>query len=125
VLSLRNLKHTGPWFWHGNEKDLETALSKSLSGTMLGKQPDKEVAQALQAFLETLTYPANPHRRPDGSLSDAARRGEQVFQGEKAGCARCHPSPYFTDGRIHNVGTGDHTDVYKGYNPPSLLGVHD
>jgi cytochrome c peroxidase len=58
-------------------------------------------------------------------LTEAARRGEQVFQSEKAGCARCHGGPYFTDGRIHNVGTGNRTDAYKGYNPPSLLGVYD
>jgi DNA-binding beta-propeller fold protein YncE len=125
VLSLRNVTRTGPWFWHGNGKDLETALAKSLTGTMLGREPTKDSVRALAAFLDTLTYPPNPHRNPDGSLTEAARRGEQVFQSEKAGCARCHSGPYFTDGRIHTVGTGDRTDVYKGYNPPSLLGVYD
>jgi YVTN family beta-propeller protein len=125
VLSLRNVMRTGPWFWHGWEKDLKSALRKSMTETMLGKEPTEEDLQALTAFLETLTPPRNPNRDKDGGLLQAARRGEQVFQGERAGCVRCHSGPYFTDGRIHEVGTGDRDDVYKGYNPPSLLGVYD
>jgi YVTN family beta-propeller protein len=125
VLSLRNVTRTGPWFWHGWEKDLKSALRKSMTETMLGQEPSDDDLQALSAFLETLASPPNPNRDRAGGLSEAARRGEQVFKGEKAGCARCHSGPYFTDGRVHEVGTGARDDVYKGYNPPSLLGVYD
>jgi YVTN family beta-propeller protein len=125
VLSLRNVTHTGPWTWHGWQKDLDAAMSKSITDTMLGKEPAREDVKALIAYLETLRGPPNPYRNADGSLSKAAQRGEQVFKSEKAGCARCHSGPYFTDGRIHEVGTGSPRDVYKGYNPPSLLGVYD
>jgi len=125
VLSLRNVGKTGPWFWHGWEQDLEHGLAKSITESMLGKEPTVEDLKALRAFLETLSHPPNPHRQPDGSLDAAARRGETVFQSQKAGCYRCHAGPLFTDGKIHEVGTGDRGDVYKGYNPPSLLGTHD
>jgi YVTN family beta-propeller protein len=125
VLSLRNVTHTGPWTWHGWQKDLKAAMSKSITDTMLGKAPSADDVTAMIAFMETLRVPPNPYRNPDGSLTEAARRGEKVFQGDVAGCARCHSGPYFTDGRIHNVGTGSRRDVYKGYNPPSLLGVYD
>ena len=33
--------------------------------------------------------------------------------------------PGFTDGEIHLVGLEERRDVYKGYNPPSLLGAYD
>ncbi len=125
VLSLRNVTRTGPWFWHGWQSDLPAALRKSMTETMLGKEPTADDLQALVAFLDTLEHPPNPNRNADGSLTEAATRGEAVFKGDKAGCVRCHSGAYFTDGRIHDVGLGDRSDVYKGYNPPSLLGVFD
>jgi cytochrome c peroxidase len=125
VLSLRNVAHTGPWTWHGWQKDLNEAMRKSMTDTMLGKPPTGDDVSALIAFLRTLQVPPNPHRLEDGNLTQAARRGEKVFQSEKAGCVRCHSGPYFTDGRNHHVGTASRNDVYKGYNPPSLLGVYD
>jgi cytochrome c peroxidase len=38
-----------------------------------------------------------------GKLSEAARRGEEVFS--RAGCAECHPPPLFTDLHQYDVGT--------------------
>jgi YVTN family beta-propeller protein len=125
VLSLRNVTHTGPWTWHGWQKDLGQAVRKSVTDTMEGKAPSDDDVRAMLAYLETLRVPPNPHRLPDGGLSDAARRGEKVFAGARAGCARCHGGRYFTDGKVHDVGLGSPRDVYKGYNPPSLLGVYD
>ena len=31
---------------------------------------------------------------------------------------------YFTDGQVHDVGTGDPKDAFDGYNTPSLVGVY-
>jgi cytochrome c peroxidase len=125
VLSLRNLTHTGPWFWHGNEKDLTVALGKSMTDSMLGKPPTGDDLAALAAFMETLRPPPNPYRNPDGSLTEAARRGEAVFNTDRAGCIRCHSGPHFTDGKVHTVGTNEGGDAFKGYNPTSLLGIYD
>jgi len=125
VLSLRNINNTSPYFWHGWEKDLDSALKRSMTDTMLSKEPSAEDVQAMRAFLGTLRHPSNPYRTPDGKLTEAAQRGEKVFRGQKAACSRCHSGEFFTDGRIHDVGTNDRGDVYKGYNPPSLLGVYD
>jgi len=124
VLALDGVTTTGPWFWHGNEKSLPEALHKSITGTMIGKKPTDEDVRALAAYLASLELPSNPYRRRDGQLTEAAQRGEQVFRSLKAGCARCHPAPNYTDGRTHHVGTGERGDVFPGYNPPSLRGVH-
>ena len=53
-----------------------------------------------------------------------ALRGKQIFASRKAGCANCHSGPYFTDGKIHDVGLGSPDDQYQGFNTPSLLGVY-
>jgi YVTN family beta-propeller protein len=125
VLSLRNVTHTGPWTWHGWQKDLHAAMRKSLTDTMLPSQdPTDDEVRALSAFLETLTSPPNPHRQLPAK-GDDVRRGEQVFRSGKANCSRCHSGPYFTDGKIHDVGTATPGDVYEGYNTPSLIGVFD
>lgn len=124
VLSLRGVTKTPPYFWHGWEKDLRAALRKSMKDSMLGKDPTAEDLDAVVAFLATLERPANPYRDKEGRLSDRARRGEKIFH-EKAACASCHRGENFTDGRVHDVGTRGRNDVYKGYNPPSLLGIHD
>ena len=123
VLSLRNVSHTGPWFWHGWQEDLQAALGKSLRETMQGPAPTDDDVRALAAFLETLTSPGSSHRQADGSLSAAAARGERIFASDAAGCATCHNGPYYTDGQRHDVGLGSQYDVYEGYNTPSLLDI--
>jgi YVTN family beta-propeller protein len=72
VLSLRNVTHTGPWTWHGWQKDLDQAMRKSLVDSMRGPEPAADDVRALTAFLDTLKPPPNPYREPDGSLSAAA-----------------------------------------------------
>jgi cytochrome c peroxidase len=71
-----------------------------------------------------LHSPPNPFRRPDGGLSEAARRGKKVFFSRKAACADCHNGPHLSDGKIHDVGLGSQSDHYRGYNTPSLVGVY-
>lgn len=124
VLSLRNVTKTGPWTWHGKHKSLDVALQSSLTDTMQGKAATKAELQALTAFLETLSTPPSPHRHADGSFSEAAKRGEQVFHSKKANCVHCHQPPHFTSDRTYDVGLGGGGDRYPGYNPPSLLGLH-
>lgn len=124
VLSLYDVTRTGPWTWHGWQKDLSDAMHKSLTTTMLGKAPAREEVTSLLAYLETLKIPPNPHRLPDGSLSAAAKRGKQVFASSKAACINCHNGDHLTDGRIHDVGLGSKSDKYQGYNTPSLRGLY-
>lgn len=125
VLPLRHVSHSAPWTWHGWQKELDAAMRKSMTETMEGPEPSEQDVRALLAFLDGLTAPPNPHRAADGALSDAARRGEAVFLGADANCAHCHTGSYFTDGQIHDVGTGGKSDWYDGYNTPSLVGVHE
>lgn len=124
VLSLRGSADTGPWFWHGNVNDFNSAVRQSLKDTMLGKPPTDDDVAAVVAYIQSLKFPPNPHRG-SGELKAAIVRGEAVFRGEKANCASCHPAPQFTDGKKRDVGLGSKNDVYQGYNPPSLRGIYD
>ncbi len=123
--TLRRVSETGPWTWHGWQTDLGQAVGESFTKSMQGPRPTEEEVQAVVAFLETLDYPPNPFRNPDGSLTEAARRGEAVFNSSKAACRSCHGGPELTDGKIHDLGLEEPGDVYKGHNPPSLRGLYD
>src|SRR5262249_12075631 len=83
-LSLRNARHTGPWFWHGWQNDFETALRKSMADTMLGPKPTDDDVAAMAAFLESMPAPPNSFRQTDGSLSEQASRGKRVFESDAA-----------------------------------------
>jgi DNA-binding beta-propeller fold protein YncE/cytochrome c1 len=124
VLSLRgNPRRSGPWFWHGLADDFEAALAKSLADTMQGPNPSDDDARQVAAYLDELESPPNWWRSPDGSLTAAAERGQQVFAGEAANCASCHSGPQFTDGLVHDVGLGSRHDKHQGFNTPSLSGI--
>jgi YVTN family beta-propeller protein len=125
VPTLRRVTHTGPWTWHGWQASLDDAMVESFTKSMQGPKPSAEDVKALVAFLDTLDYPRNPFRQPDGTLTPAAQRGEAVFRSPKAACANCHGGPELTDGKIHVVGLEEADDAYRGYNPPSLRGVYD
>jgi YVTN family beta-propeller protein len=123
VPALYNIADTGPWTWHGWQKDLHDSISGSFVSTMRGEKPTPEETADVAAYLQTLRPMPNPHRPADGKLSVAAERGKVVFASSKAGCANCHGGPHYTDGEIHDVGLGRKNDRYEGYNTPSLVDV--
>jgi YVTN family beta-propeller protein len=125
VPTLRRVAHTKPWTWHGWQTSLEDATVESFTKSMQGTRPTRDETRAMVAYLGTLEFPRNPYREPDGSLTPAARRGQDVFRSAKAACTTCHGGPEFTDGKIHIAGLEEPDDAYRGYNPPSLRGVYD
>ncbi|MBX3443921.1 MAG: hypothetical protein KF774_16050 [Planctomyces sp.] len=114
---------------------LGDALGEPLSGR------SKE-ADALARYTNSHHVSLSPFARKIGEngeriegeagLTDAARRGREVFFRESVGCANCHSGPYFCDSRAgsltrHDVGTGnDDPSELMGpeYDTPSLLGLY-
>ena len=48
------------------------------------------------------------------------KRGKRLFEG-KADCATCHPGPYFTDKKTHDVGITSPNEPHAQYDTPSLI----
>jgi cytochrome c peroxidase len=122
--TLRNVAQTGPWTWHGWQKDLGAGVEKSLTETMFGPKPSAEETRALVAFLGTLDHPPNPYIGPGGALSPAAERGKAIFHG-KARCARCHKGENYTSESNYDVKLEPDGSPYRLWNPPSLRGLWD
>jgi len=70
----------------------------------LGTALPEAVAAAMDEWLKSLQPGLSP-RLVNGRLSEAARRGEALFQSRNTGCVTCHEPPLFTDLRSYNVGT--------------------
>jgi cytochrome c peroxidase len=118
VPALWGLAQTAPYFWDGSIGTLNAAILRPVRGHMKdfvaadGKcsgtnsntddcnaEAARRVA-ALVAYVKTLDPPASAF--DEGKLSDAALRGEKLFQG-KGGCIECHGGPLFTDNLTHDT----------------------
>ena len=121
--SLYNVTRTGPWTWHGRQKNLGDLVVKSFTTTMFGAEPTQKEIAAMLAFLETLAPPPRPSL---GAATDRERlrRGESLFN-DKAHCSRCHRAPYYTSPAVYDVHLEAEGSLYKLWNPPSLLGLYD
>jgi len=124
VLPLFQLAETGPWTWHGWQRDLSAAMRKSLIDTMHGPQPNEHDVQAVLAYLRELKPAPNPFLAKDGTLTAAQERGRVLFGSKAANCIECHRGPQFTDGEVHEVGLESRKDAYRGYNTPTLRNVY-
>ncbi|MRG93504.1 Ig-like domain-containing protein [Polyangium spumosum] len=92
--------------WEGDAYDLYSYLWGS-PGPTIGATVTGELHQAFYDYLSALVPPppANGATARDGSMSEAARRGEAIFRG-KANCAGCHAGPLTTEGlRLPEGGT--------------------
>jgi len=61
---------------------------------------------------------------PDGSLTDSAKRGKRLFFSPKTGCSACHHGEYFTDLKMHDVGTQNDVDFDGMFDTPSLIEIY-
>lgn len=112
-----------------SDEDFESGTTNTTLG-----DPKAGLSPELDALAEYLTsldrVSPSPHRDPDGSLTEAAWRGLEVFQ--NSGCADCHGGADFTDsaeGVVHDVGTIVSTsgqrlgEALEGIDTPTLRGV--
>ena len=119
------LPNTAPYGWGGDTPFLVNFPDLGfLRHARLGGDPDPQDADDLTTFLKSLTKaPVSPFRLADGSLSEAALRGETVFN-DVAGCAVCHAAPGFipppTDPPTIDAGIGT---GLAPVNVPTLLGL--
>ncbi len=158
TIDLRGRSGTGhgPVHWTANFdeiQDFENDIVNGFGGTGLaddGMDPHppldamsnagrSEALDNLAGYVSTLdAHPRSPFRESDGSLSDAASRGRDLFFDETIACFTCHAPPRFTDSTLtadpsdfvlHDVGTlgpgsgqrlGGPLD---GLDTPTVLGV--
>lgn len=144
--ALYGMAWTHPIHWSADRdesQDFEHTIRGQLmqgQGLIRGRvfdaldQPNKGRSadlDALAAYSNAHKVPYSPYARH--GLSEAARRGRELFFSKETRCAECHSGAYFTDStparpfKLHDVGTGNDDPGEKmgpKYDTPTLLGIY-
>jgi YVTN family beta-propeller protein len=134
--TLRGVLDTAPFKWEGTNPSLKRQCGPRLAVFFTRIDPfNAEELDALDAYICTIPQPPNRYRGVGEKLTPAQRRGKDVFERtttndgrvipEGNRCITCHPPPYFTDRRKHDVGTRmwlDHTGLFD---TPQLNNTYD
>ena len=125
--NLKNAKsmllshETPPSMISGIRADAETAVRAGFVHILFMSYKE-ENACCVDDYLSALKPLPSPYL-VDGKLSESAERGKTLFESEKIGCSVCHPAPYFTDMRLHNVQSQDPNDFIDKFDTPTLIEV--
>jgi mono/diheme cytochrome c family protein len=108
---------TPPVMITGVRARAEVAVRAGIRYIQFAVRPEED-AEAMDEYLKQMEPVPSPYL-VDGELSEAAKRGEKLFQ--SAGCANCHPGPLFTDLQKYDVGTGTERDAGLKFDTPTLI----
>jgi len=110
---------TPPSMVSGIRENAEAAVRSGVRHIQFTVRPEEDTA-AIDEYLKSLTPMPSPYL-VDGSLSDAAERGKQLFFSGRVGCARCHPEPLYTDMKLHDVDSRNRYDRRSDFDTPTLI----
>jgi DNA-binding beta-propeller fold protein YncE len=110
---------TPPAMAEGVRMSAEEAVRAGIVHILFTNRPEHE-STAMDAYLKSLQPIPSPYL-VDGRLSAAAARGHEVFMGDRARCARCHPAPLYTDLKSHNVGSRNRLEFTERFDTPTLI----
>jgi len=107
-----------PLMWEGVRGGMSEAVRAGITHILFAVRPEEE-ALAIDEYLKSLRPVPSPYL-VDGKLSPAAERGKKVFFDQAVGCATCHGEPYYTDQKMHDVGSRGQCDRRDDFNTPRL-----
>ncbi len=134
--TLRGILDTAPFKWEGTNPTLRRQCGPRLAVFFTRIQPftPKELS-ALEYYISTIPRPPNRFRPLGAELTEAQRRGKEIFERKYTNdgrlipegnrCITCHYPPYYTDRRRHNVGTQFQFDRESDFDTPHLNNIYD
>ncbi len=105
--------NTPPAMWQGVRASAEIAIRTGFQYILFAVRPEEEYKE-IEAYLKAMKPAVSPYL-VNGQLSEAAKRGKLLFESEKLACSKCHFGEYYTDQKIHDVGSRasyDHQDDF-------------
>ena len=133
--SLRNIADTPPYKWNGKNQTVYKQDGMRFSTVLTRNEPfSYKELDALTAYIMTgIPNPPNLLYNPAGELTDAQKRGKQIFERTHDfkgyeipvvnRCVTCHPAPFFTNLQMTNVGTLAATDDSILFDTPHLNNI--
>jgi YVTN family beta-propeller protein len=111
---------TPPTTITGCRANAEVSVRAGFKYIQFAEVPE-EKALAMDAYLKSLRPEPSPYLR-NGELSEAAKLGEELFQG-KARCSKCHKGEYLTDMKMHDLHNAGPKDKTSTWDTPTLREV--
>lgn len=109
---------TPPTTWQAVRENLDESVEAGFRHIKF-REPSKAELESVRAYLRSLKPEKSPFLKPNGELTDAAKRGKRIF--DSAGCAECHSGALYTDQILHDVGTKRSFDNTSKFDTPSLV----
>ena len=111
---------TPPAMSMGVREKAEDAVRSGIRHIQFAVRPEED-AVAIDEYLKSLQPVPSPHL-VNGGLSEAAKRGKELFFSERVGCAKCHPEQtLYTDMKHHNVNSKGQFDRNHDFDTPALI----
>ncbi len=134
--TLRGILDTAPFKWEGTNPSLSRQCGPRLAVFFTRTEPfNPEELSAVDLYISTILRPPNRYRPLGAELTPAQRRGKSLFERTMTNdgrvippqgrCITCHYPPYYTDRRIHDVGTRHNDDRTGEFDTPHLNNIYD
>ncbi|MHC4741700.1 MAG: multiheme c-type cytochrome [Planctomycetota bacterium] len=134
--TLRGILDTAPFKWTGLNPTLQRQCGPRLAVFFTRISPfNPEELSALENYICTIPRPPNRYRPLGAELTDAQRRGKQMFERRMTNdgrvipkeqrCITCHFPPLYTDRQRHDVGTKYYLDEKSVFDTPHLNNIYD
>jgi YVTN family beta-propeller protein len=134
--TLRGILDTAPFKWEGTNPSLQRQCGPRLAVFFTRIQPfTPEQLSALDNYICTIQRPPNRYRPLGAELTDAQRRGKQMFERTMTNdgriipkdkrCVTCHFPPLYTDRKRHDIGTKFPFDREGRFDTPHLNNIYD
>ena len=134
--TLRGILDTAPFKWSGKNPSFSRQCGPRLSAFFTRLQPfTPEQLADLDLYVCTIPRPPNRYRPVGAPLTDAQRRGKEIFGRTRTNsgqvipvqnrCTSCHFPPLYTDRQRHDVGTKMAFDVSSEFDVPHLNNIYD
>jgi YVTN family beta-propeller protein len=134
--TMRGIAATGPYKWTGKNPSIarqDGPRAAQLFFRSHGFQADD--LRAAVKFIESIPLPPNRYLEPGLRMNEFQRRGKNNFERAytKDGryipvanrCVTCHPSPYYTDQQLHDIGSQTNIDDTGEFDTPQIGDVQE
>lgn len=120
--SMMYSHRTPPEMITGARETAELAVRKGMQFIQFNTMEEK-LLDCIDDYLKSLAPTQSPYLNRDGTLTESAERGKDLF--EEYNCASCHSGPYYTDLQMHTSSSLELDDTWENreFDTPSFVEI--
>lgn len=113
---------TPPEMITGARETAEVAVRKGMQFIQFNTM-EEELLDCIDSYLKSITPTQSPYLNRDGTLTESAQRGKELFA--QFNCASCHTGPNYTDMQMHESASLELDDTWesRSFDTPSLVEI--